>query len=121
MGSRVRTAWRKDRCPSVAYGLPWGLLARSAVALHAGHRPGLGWRLGQPGVEQTRMDAVSGVYLLGAGTGCVEGAGAHLLCGLPVAPRHVCARHRVVGRWRAVGCSALSPRGWGKCVMPGWA
>src|SRR5690625_1880757 len=75
MGSRVRTRWRKDRCPSVAYGLPWGLLARSAVALHAGHRPGLGWRLGQPGVEQTRMDAMSGVYLLGAGAGVVEGCG----------------------------------------------
>lgn len=29
--------------------------------------------------------------------GCVEGAGVHLLCGLPVAPRHVCGPPRCCG------------------------
>src|SRR5699024_9922693 len=90
--------------PGVEYGLPCGRRARSACARQVGQRPGLGWRLGHPGVEQTRMDAI----VLTSGVVDVAGVAPACPCTVPhgevivgsayVTP--VCARPRcVVGPW----------------------
>lgn len=57
-GSRCSTARRKARCPALAYGLPLGRRARSPCALQVGHAPTPSWRVGHPGLEQTRLAIV---------------------------------------------------------------
>lgn len=57
-GSRCSTARRKARCPALAYGLPLGRRARSPCALQVGHAPTPSWRVGHPGLEQTRLTIV---------------------------------------------------------------